>query len=265
MLELYGSGDPATLKLVICLEELALPYKFHALDLKKLDQWSPAHRSMAPQGEVPVLVDGARVMSDATIALLYLGESHRQANLVPGDPVGQYDAQALNDVLDAALLDSVNLIGWHRQQDGAARAAFNEALAAVPGRQKAAGWSAVWRDAESDRCRRAEDKDRRRRCENRGGARHATVAGRQRLHDCRYLRLRARRKPADVDAGVGRCGANAAAIRVDSANARPGRRTPCSDRSGPKPWRHAVCASAMSHTATTAATRPRVAARPRVR
>ena len=158
MLELYGSGDPATLKLVICLEELALPYKFHALDLKKLDQWSPAHRSMAPQGEVPVLVDGARVMSDATIALLYLGESHRQANLVPGDPVAQYDAQALNDVLDAALLGSVNLIGWHRQQDGAARAAFNEALAAVPGRRKAAGWSAVWRDAESDRCRRAEEK-----------------------------------------------------------------------------------------------------------
>jgi glutathione S-transferase len=56
------------------------------------------------------------------------------------------------------LLGSVNLIGWHRQQDGAARAAFNEALAAVSGRQKAAGWSAVWHDAESDRCRRAEEK-----------------------------------------------------------------------------------------------------------
>jgi glutathione S-transferase len=129
VLELFGSGDPATLKLAICLEELA-----------------------------PVLIDRARVMADATIALLYLAESHHEANLVPGDAVERYDVQALNDVLDAALLGSVNLIGWHRQQDAAARAAFNEALAAVPGRQKVAGWSAVWRDAESDRRQRAEEK-----------------------------------------------------------------------------------------------------------
>lgn len=158
MLELYGSADPATLKLLICLEELQLPFEFHGLDLRKLEHWSPAHRSMAPQGEVPVLVDGDRVMADATIALLYLAESHRQSNLLPSDPTERYDVQALDDVLDAALLSSVNLIGWHRQNDGATRAAFNEALAAVPGRQRVAGWSAVWRDAESDRLKRAEEK-----------------------------------------------------------------------------------------------------------
>ena len=158
MFELHGSGDPATLKLIICLEELGLAYRFIALDLHRLDNWAPAHRALAPQGAVPVLVDGARVMDDATIALLYLAEARHNGSLLPGDPAEHYDVQALSDVLDAALLGSVNLIGWHRQHGAEARAAFSRALAAVPGRPPVAGWSAVWRDAESDRLQRAEEK-----------------------------------------------------------------------------------------------------------
>ena len=158
MFELHGSGDPATLKLIVGLEELGLSYRFISLDLQKLAQWAPAHRALAPQGAVPVLVDGARVMDDASIALLYLADSHPKANLLPANPTDHYDVQALIDVLDAALLSSVNLIGWHRQQPADARAAFTAALAAVPGRQPVAGWSAVWRDAESDRLQRAEEK-----------------------------------------------------------------------------------------------------------
>jgi glutathione S-transferase len=135
-----------------------LPYKFHALDLRRLDPWSSAHRRLAPQGEVPVLIDGTTVMADATIALVYLAESHPCAGLMPADAVARYQVQASNDVLDAALLEAVNLVGWHRQQDAGARAEYDAALAAIPGRQKAAGWSAVWRDAEADRLQQAGDK-----------------------------------------------------------------------------------------------------------
>ena len=158
MFELHGSGDPATLKLLIGLEELGLSYRFTSLDLQKLEQWAPAHRALAPQGAVPVLVDGACVMDDAAIALLYLADSHPKANLLPANPADHYDVQALIDVLDGALLASVNLIGWHRQQPADARASYTAALAAVPGRPAVAGWSAVWRDAESDRLQRALEK-----------------------------------------------------------------------------------------------------------
>jgi glutathione S-transferase len=156
--ELHGSADPATLKLLVCLEELGLTYQFVSLDLQRLDQWAPAHRVRAPQGAVPVLIDGARVMDDAAIALLYLADGHPLAGLLPADPADHYDVQASIDVLDAALLANVNLIGWCRQQTDDARAAFASALAAVPGRPPVAGWSAVWRDAESDRLRRAHEK-----------------------------------------------------------------------------------------------------------
>jgi GST-like protein len=158
MLELHGAADPATLKLVICLEEFGLPYTFHPLDLNALAHWAPAHRTRAPQGEVPVLVDGEFVMTDATIALLYLSESNPSPKLLPSNLVDRYDVQALDDVLDAALLNSVNLIGWHAQTDAQTRAAYADALSRIPGRQTLAGWSAVWNDAESDRLRRAQEK-----------------------------------------------------------------------------------------------------------
>ena len=87
MFELHGGGDPATLKLIVCLEELGLPYRFIPLDLQRLENWAPAHRALAPQGAVPVLVDGARVLDDATIALLYLADARRSCSLLPSDPV----------------------------------------------------------------------------------------------------------------------------------------------------------------------------------
>jgi glutathione S-transferase len=158
VLDLYGSGDPATLKLVICLEELGIPFSFHELDLSALAQWSPEHRKLAPQGAVPVLVVDELVMTDASIALLFLAESNPSPKLLPSNLVDRYDVQALNDVVDAAFLDSINLLGWHAQTSAEQRTAYAEALARVPERQTRAGWSAVWKDAETDQLRRAREK-----------------------------------------------------------------------------------------------------------
>jgi GSH-dependent disulfide-bond oxidoreductase len=158
MLELHGSADPATLKLLICLEELGLEYTLHELDLPTLANWAPPHRSLAPQGEFPVLISDGSVMTDATIALLYLAESNPIPKLLPSNLVDRYSVQALDDVLDGAFLGSVNLLGWHKQTSAEVRSAFYEALRKVPGRRALAGWSEVWTDAESDRLRRAEEK-----------------------------------------------------------------------------------------------------------
>lgn len=158
MFELHGSGDPATFKLIICLEELGVPYSYHPLDLDALENWSPSHRRLAPQGEVPLLIADGLVMSDAGIALLYLAESNPSPKLLPSNLVDRYDVQAVDDVLDAALLDSVNLLGWHARTAEPARAAHVAALARVPGRHALAGWSAVWSDAEPDQLHRAGEK-----------------------------------------------------------------------------------------------------------
>ncbi|MCC7463363.1 MAG: glutathione S-transferase family protein, partial [Gammaproteobacteria bacterium] len=49
----HGEPSAATLKLLIALQELALPFSSRYLDTAQLEQWSADHRRIAPQGQVP--------------------------------------------------------------------------------------------------------------------------------------------------------------------------------------------------------------------
>ena len=77
MIELHH-GEPSadTLKLLLALHELGLAFTSRYVDTARLEQWSAAHRRLAPQGQVPVLVDGGEVMEDCAFALQYLAEAY---------------------------------------------------------------------------------------------------------------------------------------------------------------------------------------------
>lgn len=149
MLELYH-GEPTadSLKLLICLNEKGLGWTGHYVDAAGFEQWSEAHRRLAPQGQVPVLVDDGEVMNDSALALQYLDEAYPTPRLSPSDPVGWYDTQAWIYTIEAALGPNVGLLGWTAATTPEAREAYRQKLAAVPGRQKPAGWAAVVADAE---------------------------------------------------------------------------------------------------------------------
>jgi GST-like protein len=55
----YGVMSPNVLKVVILLEELALPYRLRYVDLFKGEQFSPEFLRLNPLGKVPVLLDDA--------------------------------------------------------------------------------------------------------------------------------------------------------------------------------------------------------------
>jgi glutathione S-transferase len=139
---------PDTVKLLIALEEAGTGYETRRVDVAGFDHWSDAHREIAPQGQVPVLVAGGEPMADAQYALQYVGEA-LAPGLVPDDPWHWYELQALNQRIDAAIGPSVNLLGWTAATSAEDRAAYRARLAAVPGREKPAGWFAVWADAEA--------------------------------------------------------------------------------------------------------------------
>jgi glutathione S-transferase len=150
MIELvHGEPSADTVKLLLCLHEKALAFTSRYVDTAQLEQWSPAHRRLAPQGQVPVLIDDGEVMNDCGFALQYLAEAYPEPRLAPRDPRGWYDVQAWNARVDAALGPAVNLLGWTRVTPPAARAAYRAALAQVPGREQPAGWFAVLADAEA--------------------------------------------------------------------------------------------------------------------
>lgn len=151
MIELYH-GEPTadSLKLLICLKEKRLNPVFHYVDTDKWEQWSDAHRQLAPQGQLPILVDGGEVMTEAAFALQYLAEAYPDPRLAPMDAVGWYDLQAWNSTNDAALATNVSLLGWTDVTTPETRTAYRQRLATIPGRQKPAGWAAVVADAEAN-------------------------------------------------------------------------------------------------------------------
>jgi glutathione S-transferase len=145
----YDAPTPDAVKLIVALRAAGMEFETVPVDTAGYAQWEAPHRALAPQGQVPVLVDGDLIMADPAFALQYIGEAHVPA-LVPADPWLWYDVQALNQQIDGAIGPAVNLLGWTRRTTLEERGAHRARLAAISHRQKPAGWHAVWADAEAN-------------------------------------------------------------------------------------------------------------------
>jgi GSH-dependent disulfide-bond oxidoreductase len=90
MIDLYTAPTPNGWKASIALEELALPYTVHALDLGKLDQKQEAYLRLNPNGRIPTIVDrdaGDFPVFESGAILLYLAE--KTGRLIASDPKGR--------------------------------------------------------------------------------------------------------------------------------------------------------------------------------
>ena len=152
-------ATPDTLRLLVALAETGTPHETVSVDTAAYAQWSSPHLDLAPQGQVPVLVDDDAAMPDSAYALQYLGEAHGP-DLVPADPWHWYEVQALIQRMDAAIGPSANLLGWTAATSADERAVHRKTLAAIPGREKPAGWHAVWADAEASEDQLANARER---------------------------------------------------------------------------------------------------------
>lgn len=79
MLEVYAFATPNSVKVTIALEELALPYTLHGVNVRKGEQKAPQFLTLNPNGKVPVLTDtdetGQRfVLTESAAILVFLTE-----------------------------------------------------------------------------------------------------------------------------------------------------------------------------------------------
>ncbi len=79
MIDLYTASTPNGWKASITLEELALPYEVHAIELQKNQQKEPAFLALNPNGRIPAIVDrdtdGSPVsVFESGAILIYLAE-----------------------------------------------------------------------------------------------------------------------------------------------------------------------------------------------
>jgi GSH-dependent disulfide-bond oxidoreductase len=91
MIELHFANSGNSLRTVIVLEECALPYCRHKLDLAKDEHKSAEFLKINPFGMVPAMYDSdgpggnAIVITQSAAIMLYLAE--KTGRLIPADPV----------------------------------------------------------------------------------------------------------------------------------------------------------------------------------
>lgn len=95
MIDLYGMGSPNVLKVVLMLEELELPYRFHLVKVWTGGQFEPEFVKLNPNSRVPVIVDpdgpdGAPItVWESGAILTYLAE--KAGALLPARGAARYD------------------------------------------------------------------------------------------------------------------------------------------------------------------------------
>ena len=89
-LDLYTWGTPNGRKISILLEELGLPYRYHAVDITKDEQNLPAFTRLNPNAKIPALEDhetGKKLMESGAI-MLYLAS--KTGNLLSESGSAEY-------------------------------------------------------------------------------------------------------------------------------------------------------------------------------
>ncbi|EEF26935.1 glutathione-s-transferase theta, gst, putative [Ricinus communis] len=79
MIDLYGCGSPNVLKVLLMLEELALPYRLHKVNVHHAEQYRPELLALNPNNKVPFIVDndaegGPHTVIESGAILFYLAE-----------------------------------------------------------------------------------------------------------------------------------------------------------------------------------------------
>ena len=90
MIDLYSAATPNGHKISIALEEMALPYELHVLDLQKGVQKEPWFLALNPNGRIPAIVDREEdhfPVFESGAILVYLAEKTGQ--LMPRDAKGR--------------------------------------------------------------------------------------------------------------------------------------------------------------------------------
>jgi GSH-dependent disulfide-bond oxidoreductase len=89
MIDFYTAGTSNGQRVAITLEELALPYRLHKLELSKGDQKKPEYLAINPAGMIPAIVDhdgpGGKPLSLAQSGAIVMYLAEKTGKLIPAD------------------------------------------------------------------------------------------------------------------------------------------------------------------------------------
>lgn len=123
--QFFRSGTSHRLRIALALK--GLPVQSMAVDLRTEQHLKDEFKALNPQGLVPVLVDGQRVLIQSPAILEWLEERHPQPALLPADPDARARVRALAALVgcDIHPINNRRILQYLRQQFKADEAAIN--------------------------------------------------------------------------------------------------------------------------------------------
>ena len=137
-----NSGKP-----MLTLAEKGVPYESHYLDLLKFDQHQPAYLAVNPDGTIPAMVHGSRVLTESTPMMEYIDDAFPGPPLKPSDPKARWRMRWWMRFFDAYFAPSLSMIGWQVFVGPAARQRPPEELRAAIDRIPLESRRIAWRKA----------------------------------------------------------------------------------------------------------------------
>ena len=133
----FRSGTSHRLRIALNLK--GLPVDYVAVDLRTEQHLAPEFKALNPQGLVPALVDGERVMIQSPAIIEWLEERHPSPALLPTDPEQRAHVRALAAIVgcDVHPLNNRRVLEHLRHQLKADEATIN-------------AWCATWIEAGFD-------------------------------------------------------------------------------------------------------------------
>lgn len=158
----HGWKSSASRRVRLCLAEKGLPYESRLVDMIKGEQHSPEYLAMNPNGVVPTLLHGDRVLYESAFVAEYLDEVFPDPPIRPADPYARLVMRNFVRWIDEHCLPRIIVFNWSQAMQPVASqwsdSQLAERLARVPSSSRQEAWTRVARkpytDAEKDEAMR---------------------------------------------------------------------------------------------------------------
>lgn len=102
-----NSGKP-----MLALMEKGVKFESHYLDMLNFDQHKPEYLTVNPQGTIPAMRHGSRVLTESTAIMEYVDEAFAGASLMPDDARDKWRIRWWMKFMDQWLAPSFSMFGW---------------------------------------------------------------------------------------------------------------------------------------------------------
>jgi glutathione S-transferase/GST-like protein len=102
-----NSGKP-----MLALMEKGVPFTSHYIDMLAFDQHKPEYLAVNPQGTIPAMTHGDRVLVESTAIMEYVNDAFAGPDLMPGDAQDRWRVRWWMKFMDQWLGPSFSMIGW---------------------------------------------------------------------------------------------------------------------------------------------------------